>query len=191
MGEETLALDWPSTTGIIRHFGLMANYNGVSGGNAMSRGRLIHAACHLLAVGDADLAWEARHPECMPYVDAYRKFLREHTFRLMECEKEYRSQALRFISHPDQIGLLDGKRPANLELKSGGLPRWVQLQTAGQVLAMGAPHMQRFALHLKADGNYALHAHEDFRDLDRFRAMVDTYWTQREFNPFEEGAIPP
>jgi hypothetical protein len=190
VGEETSPLDWPSTTGIIRHFGLMVNYNPHSAPELMQRGRLVHAACHLLATGDADLAWEARHPECQPFVEAYRRFLREHTFRLMECEREYRSETYRFISHPDQIGLLDGKRPVDLEIKSGALPRWVQLQTAGQVLCMGAPHMRRFALHLKGDGTYALEPHEDWRDLDRFRAMVDTYWTQREFSPFQLGAIP-
>ena len=103
--------NWPSTTGIIRHFGLMVDYEGMSnGGAAMRRGRLVTAACHLLA-GEQSLGdgWEARHPECHPYLDAYRKFLREHEIKILEFEKEYRSEVYRFISHPDQIVILDGK----------------------------------------------------------------------------------
>jgi hypothetical protein len=188
VGAGTDALRWPSTTGIIRHFGLTKGY-GPPNEELMKRGRLVHAACHLIAAEDSDPEWEARHPECMPYVDAYRKFFREHEFLLLEAEREYRSEVLRFVSHPDQLGVLDGKRPALIEIKSGGLPKWVQLQTAGQVLAIGIPTIHRFALQLKVDGGYTLVAHEDWRDLDRFRSMIDTYWTQREFTPFE-GAIP-
>jgi hypothetical protein len=170
----------------------MGNYNGLDNSDAMRRGRLVTAGCHMLAAGDADPAWEERHPECASYLAAYRKFLREHQFVLLEAEREYRCESLRFISHPDQIGVMDGMSPIDLELKSGGLPKWVQLQTAGQVLAIGTPRMRRFALHLKHDASYALIPHEDWRDLDRFRALVDTYWTQREFNPItlDEGAIP-
>ena len=150
------------------------------------------AACHLLAadqsLGDG---WEARHPECQGYLDAYRKFLREHNFTLIEAEHEYRCESLRFISHPDQIGTLDGTQPVDLELKSGSMPRWCQLQTAGQILAIGYPSMRRYALLLLADGTYKLFEHEDFRDMDRFRCMVDTWWTWQEFRPrLEEGAIP-
>ena len=182
---------WPSTTGIIRHFGLMVDYEGMSNGAAMRRGRLVTAACHLLA-GDQSLGdgWEARHPECHPYLDAYRKFLREHEIKILEFEKEYRSEIYRFISHPDQIVMLDGNGPVDLELKSGCYPKWCQLQTAGQVLAMGYPAMRRFALLLKAEGDYQLYPHEDYRDLDRFRAMIETYWTWQEFRPRLEGAIP-
>jgi hypothetical protein len=149
---------------------------------AMRRGRLVTAACHLLAGHEAlGEGWEARHPECHPYLDAYRRFQREHRIELIESEVEYRSEVHRFISHPDQIVMLDGSGPVDLELKSGSMPKWCQLQTAGQVLAMGKPQMKRFALQLKADGNYKLFPHEDFRDLDRFRAMIETYWTVQEF----------
>lgn len=178
---------WPSTTGLIKHFGLMTEYGGDMDA-AMRRGRLVTAACHLLAVhGSLGEGWEARHPECHPYLDAYRRFQREHRIELIESEREYRSDVYRFVSHPDQIVMLDGSGPVDLELKSGGMPKWCQLQTAGQVLAMGEPGMKRFGLQLKADGNYKLFAHEDFRDLDRFRAMVETYWTVQEFRiPLEE-----
>lgn len=191
MGAGTDALRWPSTTGIIRHFGLMGSYGyGPPNQELMRRGRLVHAACHMFAAGDSDPAWEARHPECHAYLDAYRRFLREHDFVLVEAEREYRSETLRFVSHPDEIGKLDGQSHCVIEIKSGGLPRWVPLQTAGQVLAIGAPTMHRFVLHLKSDGGYSLLPHEDWRDLDRFRAMIDTYWTQVDFGPQTEGAIP-
>jgi len=183
---------WPSVTQIIRHFGLMVDYEALSNLAAMRRGRLVTAGCHLLAA-DKELGedWEARHPECHAYLDAYRRFLRGHNFQLIEAEHEYRNEALRFIAHPDQIGILDGEGPIDLELKSGGMPRWCQLQTAGQVLAAGMPAMKRFALHLKPDASFTLIQHEDFRDLDRFRSMIDTWWTWQDFRPrMDEGAIP-
>lgn len=172
-------MKWPSTTGIIKFF-LAGDYAGFVNDEAMQRGRLVHAGCHLLASHDEDRPWEVRHPECHGYLDAYRRFLREHEFALAQAEQEFKCATLRFTSRPDEIGLLDGKH-AVLELKSGGLPKWVRLQTAGQVLAIGKPQLRRFALQLKADGKYVLIPHEDFRDLDRFRAMVDTWWTIQEF----------
>jgi hypothetical protein len=175
-------LPWPSTTQIIRHFGLMADLERNSNPAAMRRGRLVTAACHLLAASEPlGEGWEARHEECQPYLDAYRKFLREHNFVLLEAEREYRHETLRFVSHPDQIGSLDGRSPVDLELKSGSMPLWCRLQTAGQVLAIGQPAMRRYALHLRADGSYNLIPHDDYRDLDRFRAMVETWWTVQDF----------
>jgi len=173
---------WPSTTQIIRYFGLMGDYEQHSNTDAMRRGRLVTAACHLIAAGlPLGEGWEDRHPECAPYLAGYRKFLVEHEFKIVECETEYRCEAHRFISHPDQIGGLDGKSPIDLELKSGSMPRWCPLQTAGQVLAIGQPGMRRYALHLKPDGQYNLIPHEDYRDLDRFRAMVDVWWTVQDY----------
>jgi hypothetical protein len=160
----------------------MRDYEQFGDRQHLERGQLVHAACHLLGDG-AELteAWVARHPECAPYLAAYSKFLTEHQFKLMEAEGEYVSHVHRFVSHPDQIGRLDGHGLSNLELKSGTLPRCVALQTAGQIIAIGVPSMKRFCLQLCDDGSYRLEQHEDFRDLDRFRALVTSYWTIREY----------
>jgi hypothetical protein len=184
--------EWPSTTSVIKRFGLIAE--DYSSPDAMRRGRLAHAACHIIGrhqgQGDANLGdgWLARHPECHGYIDAYRKFLREHRVWVIETERECRNEIYRFVSHPDQIVVLDEiEGEVDLELKTGSMPKWCQLQTAGQVLAIGQPKMKRFGLQLKVDGTYRLFSHEDFRDLDRFIAMVETYWTVQEFRtPLEE-----
>ena len=174
--------NWPSTTGVLRYFGFMADLERNSNEAAMQRGRLVTAACHLIAAGEPfKEGWEANHPECAPYIDAYRKFYREHRFTLKEAEGEYLCLPHRFVSHPDQVGELDDIGLVDLELKSGSMPAWCRLQTAGQVLAMGYPAMRRFGLLLQHDGNYKLYPHEDFRDLDRFRALIDAYWTMQEF----------
>jgi hypothetical protein len=183
-------MKWPSTTDIIKYFGLSADYEEFASDAASQRGRLVHAACHLLARNEEDSEWEARHPECHPYLDAYRKFRREHSFRLHSAEKEFRCEAHRFISHPDQIGKLDTFGSVDLELKSGSMPQWCALQTAGQILAIGTPTMPRFALLLKSDGNYKLYPHENFRDLDRFRSMVETWWTIKEFSNGDRTGAP-
>jgi len=168
---------WPSTTQIIKYFGLMGDYDAFGNSGAMRRGRLVTAACHLIAESQPlGEGWEARHSECHPYIDAFRKFVREHELELLEAERQYRSEPYRFTSRPDQIVMLDHSGPIDLELKSGSMPRWCPLQTAGQVLAMGQPHMKRYALLLKHDGDYQLTRHEDFRDLDHFRAMIEVWW---------------
>ena len=174
---------WPSTTGVLKFFGLSGDYELFSNNTAMLRGRRVHAACQLIGANlPFKEGWEANHLECAPYLDAYRKFQREHRFHLLEYEQEYFCESLRFKSHPDQLGMLDDLDGlVNLELKSGSMPEWCRLQTAGQVLAMNDPAIRRFGLQLKDDGNYQLYPHEDFRDLDRFRAMIDTYWTIQEF----------
>jgi hypothetical protein len=175
-------VNWPSTTEILRYFGLMADYEQFGNEDALRRGRLVTAGCHILGAGNSDQQWESRHPECHPYLDAYRRFLREHHFELLAAEQEYRSSVHRFISHPDQIGKLDGFGMTNLELKSGSMPKCCPLQTGGQVLAMGHPAIRRFGLLLKNDGSYQLFPHDDFRDIDRFAAMIQTYWTIQEFS---------
>lgn len=183
-------MNWPSTTEIIKFFGLSADYEEFSNELASQRGRLVHVACHLLGSGNEDRAWEVRHPECHGYLDAYRKFLREHYFRLHDYEKEFRCSPHRFVSHPDQIGELDSFGTVDLELKTGTMPKWCRLQTAGQILAIGVPSMFRFALLLQNDGTYRLFHHEDFRDLDRFRSMVETWWTIKEFGNGDRTSTP-
>jgi len=180
----------PSTTEIIKHFGLTANYEAFSNPEVMQRGRLVTAACHLIAAKkDLGDGWETRHPECHGFIDAYRKFCREHRVTLLEAEREYYSGVYRYRSHPDQIVKLDDyPEPVDLELKSGSMPKWCQLQTAGQVLAIGNPRMKRFGLLLQVDATYKLYPHTDWRDLDRFRSLIDAYWVWQEFRP--EGAIP-
>ena len=177
---------WPSTTGILRYFGLMRAFEQFGDAHHLMRGQLTHAACHLLG-NRQELTedWEARHEECASYITAYRRFLVEHELKLMETEGEYVSHVHRFVSHPDQIGRLDGYGLCNLELKSGTLPACVALQTAGQIIAIGIPSMKRFCLQLCADGTYRLEQHEDFRDLDKFRALVESWWTIREYGVME------
>jgi len=181
----TVTVKWPSTTEILRFFGFGTEYERgdiLKMHRAMQRGRHVTAACHLIAAAEPFKdGWESQHLECAPYIDGYRKFRREHDFRLVEYETEYRSEAHRFVSHPDQIGMLDKFGLVDLELKSGSMPSWCPLQTGGQVLAMGNPKIRRFGLQLKDNGNYQLFPHEDFRDIDRFRSLVESYWTIQEF----------
>jgi hypothetical protein len=42
---------------------------------------------------------------------------------------------------------------------------------------------------LKSDGNFELFAHRDFRDIDRFRALVESFWTIQEYRT--NGSEPP
>jgi len=184
---------WPSTTEVIKDFGLINDY--LEAGSdllnmhrAMKRGRLVTAGCHLLGFGKPlGDGWETRHPECQQYLDAYRKFQRDHELTVLQVEPELRNEIYHYISHPDQIVLLDGKGPVDLELKSGGMPSWCRLQTAGQVLAAGNPRMPRYGLQLKPDGTYTLYPHEDFRDLDRWIAMIETWWTIHDLRIAREG----
>lgn len=191
-------MNWPSTTQILRHHGLYRHYEDWGNRDALKRGLRVNWACHLIASGrsldppeeTAAGAWEARHAELHGYLEAYRKFFREHHFIVSEFEREYRNEELRFISHPDQLGILDKYGLVDLELKTGSMPLCCQLQTAGQVLAISprkVAAVKRFALLLTAEGDYKLHPHDDWRDFDRFRGLVDAWWTAYDFGGLDDG----
>jgi hypothetical protein len=164
-----------STTQVLAATGFYDELDAAGAANqavGFARGSALHKACHWLGM-ELEPAWASPHPELDGYLDGYRLFKREHNWRMTMHEAEFKCESLKLITHPDQIGHLDGEF-ADVELKSGAAPVWVNLQTAGQVIAMNEHlKVRRYCLSLPGDGKYKLIPHTDVRDFGEFRALVN------------------
>lgn len=174
-----MSTKYPSTTQILKSWGL---YDGLpllepqKQQDIFDRGILIGKAANWLARG-LEPRWSAPHPELEPTLNGVRLFLREHTFQLLTWEQEL-SSPIGYISHPDWIGILDGKLSI-VEIKTGVYnARATELQTAGQLVAWesgnerGREGTLRYCLHLAGDGKYSLIPHTNFRDKSDWIALA-------------------
>lgn len=139
------------------------------------RGKHVHEAAHYFDEGD--LALESLRPEIQPYVQAYIAFRQETGFYplLVEQLVHFGNQ---YAGTLDRVGWLND-RVIQIDLKTGGLPKWAGLQTAAYELALeemirdGELRLERFpearfALQLSNDGRYKLWPLEGHRDRDYF-----------------------
>lgn len=172
-----------STTTVLKVMGFFDSMDAAGAANqavGFARGSALHKACHFLGM-DMEPPWAAPHPELDGYLDGYRLFRKEHDWKMTVHEAEYFCDALRLVTHPDQIGYFEGAF-SDLEIKTGAAPVWVHLQTAGQVIAMNE-HLtvRRYCLSLPGDGKYKLIPHTDVRDFGEFRALVNAVWVRAKY----------
>ena len=141
MAEENGMKGWPSTTQVLKDAGLYGDIERWSDSDAMRRGRLVDAACNLLVMGkELPQSWEIYHPECVPFIDGYRAFLARHKVELIDCAFKVIDKNNKFVGHPDQLIMLDGKRTL-IDIKTGGMPKCTDLQLASYHCAMTAMGM--------------------------------------------------
>ena len=143
------------------------------------RGSALIKACDWLSLGQ-EPQWANPHPELDEFLDGFRLFLKEHDWRHGEHEREYVSHTDRLVTHPDLLGHLDGIF-SNLEVKTGAKPNFVNLQTAGQNIAIGNLALPRYCLHLPGNGAYKLEKHTDYRDFTEFRVLLQAVWTRTKY----------
>jgi hypothetical protein len=176
-------MTFPSTTRVLKDNGLYGDIARWSDSEAMRRGRLCDAACNLLAMGkDIEDPWYEAHPECIPYIDGYKEFLRAHEPKLVQCAFEVVNKAERYMGHPDQVLILSGVR-ATVDIKTGGMPPVTPLQLASYELAersMGMPRSTRIGLQL-AKGDFRLHYFTDPRDFDEWTILVRAWHVRAKY----------
>jgi len=131
------------------------------------RGSAAHLACRLHAEGRLD---ESTIDENVrPYLDAYKRFLRETGFRPIQCEVSFANEAFGFAGTPDQEGnwgCLEGAWTI-IDLKSGNIPSWTGIQLAGYCVGRGQEYRpKRIAVRLQSDGGFKLIEYP-LRDLSR------------------------
>ena len=132
---------------------------------ARDRGTKVHLACQYIAEGDIDE--NSVDPKIKKYVDAYISFLRDSSFRPVECEKQIYSKVYRYGTTPDQIGMY-GDDQAIVELKTGSMMKWTGLQLAFQAIAKFPNKyfdIKRFGLNLKKNGTYKVEEYTDGNDF--------------------------
>lgn len=163
------------------------------------RGSRVHAACWFIDEGDLD--WKTVAEEERGYVKAFERFKRECEWATDFNELAVWGNSI-FGTRLDLLGVgvfqVNGeftRRRAVIDIKTGSVPAWVELQLAGQFLAVteriqasdepwtehleyfnGHPYPElRFALQLKKDGKYYLKEYTDPGAMDVFTGLIKTY----------------
>lgn len=173
LGEREL----PSVTTILKAQGLIDDrwFNE----EARLRGEYVHLASHYL--DDGDLAEETVHPDYLPYLQAYMRFV-----ALMKPSWEYvehrvYDETYGYAGTLDRAGVLSNGWRGVVDLKSGIVPPSVGPQTAAYKRCLPAPHTwKRMALQLKADGSFVIHELTDRRDEAIFLAALAVVNFKRE-----------
>lgn len=182
-------MNWPRVTQILKDFGFYADYDKpfIDGKSAMQRGTYVDQGCNILAARQAiEPGWMERHEECEPYIRAFQKFLHEHRWELIDCQREVSHKVDRYIGHYDQRGMMEDDRTVLLSLKTGTYPDWCALQEAFYVNALRDegwlnPPIHRMALQLKPDGTYTLREFKDPRDFAEASTLARAWWIKAKY----------
>jgi hypothetical protein len=153
--------------------------------HAALRGKAVHRAVWILVGGDpSGLQWNTVHPECLPYLDAFQKFLKETRVVVLDKERLVPSARYRNCGRLDLlVGGLTSLSSSDIpDIKTGVEHDSHDLQ----VTAYSANYQEltgirrppgRWKLYLRNDGTYRLkqpeNSHE--RDLRCFLAIQQTY----------------
>lgn len=129
------------------------------GSHGRDRGRAVHRAIELIHRGTLDES--SLDPQILPFVNAYRDFIRDTGFSVLAYEVPLGS-IHGFAGTVDAIGRLNG-RIIVLDFKTGdSLDPAVEYQTGAYEILWNENHPDqliqgRFALQLKTNGRYKLH----------------------------------
>jgi hypothetical protein len=151
--------------------------------DARTRGAYVHAA--IVLHHDHDLDLDGLDDVLRPYVTAYLAFLEESRFTVTHLEERVFSEQLRCAGTLDLRGAFPGERATVtniVDVKTGVLPPHVGYQTAAYAVLLGRdgpPLKRRFALNLRGDGTYRLHALASPHDECVFRAALTVAQAQR------------
>lgn len=179
----------PSVTQILKDAGIAVVYESQAMVEGARRGRLVHAAAHLIGNGKSiDPAWTDRHPETAPYIAGIEAFLDKHQWTFtVQPETEVRADAERYCGHPDWIGILDGV-PAIVDLKTGAFPAWAGLQLGGYLYALRSMGLdkghQMIRVGLELPGNERFKLHYEFtdpRNLSEFVILARAWWVRAKY----------
>lgn len=164
---------WPSVTQVLQDMGFVDSRWFTE--ESRTRGKYVHKIIELHVKGELD---EDTVDESLKgYFEAYQRFACDTSFIPEEIEVPASILTYRFTGTPDYVGLLNGL-PSIIDGKSGLISAVTGLQLAGyEVLKQG--RYKRFALQLKADGNYKLTSFTDRNDRAIFLQAVSLWWWQK------------
>jgi hypothetical protein len=151
---------------------------------ARQRGRAVHLAVHFDAEGD--LEERSVSPLIRRYLEAARSFKRDTHFVTELTEARVWALDLAYAGTIDHLGWIGKKQRVLVDWKTGRVPEWARLQTAGyaHTFPNGAGFL-RYGVQLKPDGRYKITTFEpqEFRrDLADFLACVRVAQLQDERN---------
>lgn len=169
-------LELESVTGILKAEGFIDTrfYDEWS----RARGEYVHTMIHLYDRGELDE--EALDPQLVPYLEAYKKFLKESCFRVVDSEVPRYHPQLLYAGTPDKVGFFDVAPTKDIlsviDIKSGRPEPWAAIQTAGYVLLIisefKVPRVNRYALELRNDATYKLIPYKDRADAGTWLSVL-------------------
>ena len=182
---------WPSVTQLLQEEALI-DYSSVPAKILAEKSLLgirSHAATVLLDNGSLDQEhFETNFPECVPYLEAYRKFRLIENFEPIHKEARYFSRKWKFHGQPDESGVhickMAGDTNALIDYKC----TWTMYASTGPQLSgyellikenLGMKIKKRFGLLLKPTGNYELFEFKDSTDKNDFLACLHLHWARR------------
>lgn len=148
---------------------------------ARDRGTAVHKATELYDRGILDIA--ALDPMLVPYLEGWRKFLRETDFVPVGIEERVFHRRHWYAGTLDRTGELFGDT-ALLDIKSGALTASAGPQTAAYQAARDWRRAdkikRRFVVQLTAEGGYKLHHMDEKADLSVFLSALNIYtWRKK------------
>lgn len=163
-----------SMTQLLKEFGLvdysMINKDVLAA--AANFGKVVHETCALYDMGEL----ESCDPQVEPYLDGWKKFVRELKPKFLAVEMPMASRTWGFAGTPDRVYKVS--RPGILDIKTGAPIPATDLQTAGyQLLAeenLNVKIGERITIKLDA-GGYKLIQHRDKTDLNTVKGMLSLY----------------
>ena len=169
----------PSVSAILRGAGLV-DFSGIDRtvlARASTFGTAVHRACELDDKKDLDESVLSEH--LVPYLLAWRNFMEQTGFKVLESETPVGSKKWGYAGTPDRVGTIKGQLTI-VDLKTNAVMRpECALQIAGYKIAYeemrGEKVKKRIAVHLKPDGKYALHCYADQMDETVFMSAVNIY----------------
>ena len=169
--------EMPSVTTILRELDDFSNVPAHRLAAAGDRGTRVHTACNLAVLGTLDentVDYEVR-----PYLDQFRKFLRESRFAPTLSEFRVYDDKLWYAGTLDLFGDLPGQVDVQIDIKSGAVPLSAGPQTAAYAHALhartGIKTRKRYVLDLKP-AKYSLQPLTDPNDMAVFTSAL------RKFN---------
>jgi hypothetical protein len=161
----------PRVTEILAHTGLVDGRFFTD--EARERGTAVHAAIHYEAQHDLDES--SVDPKVLPYLQSYRRWVRDVQPRILRTEFECHHPLLGYVGHPDiECVIEDDEDSWIVDVKAGAPAHWHSYQTIAYVEAVGRP-LQRACLYLTPTSyRFVPHikGHEDWRI---FKAALTIY----------------
>lgn len=176
---------WPSVTQVLDPLNTLDGIPWAVLEAAREFGTHVHQSCHLANVGTLDE--DALDPALRPYLDGWRRFLRETGATVVHSELRVAHPTLRYAGTLDAVVrwprlLAD----TVVDIKSGAVPRTVGPQTAAYREAYTAVHGARslspvrYCVQLVGDGEYRLTKLTDPGDFNLFRSALNIHhWRNR------------
>lgn len=152
--------NYDSVTTIIKALGLSRNYENISSFYS-ERGKAVHKVVELVDKGT--LLESTVSDVIKPYLEGYRKFLRDSGYKPHAWEVALGHEVLRFAGTIDKVGYLPKLGLGIMDVKTGDgtIDPAVEDQLCGYDVLWSEdnpdmPAMWRYALQLRSNGTYAL-----------------------------------